>query len=425
VLLPVLLALPLGCRGTFDLDKYVTDGESGTMTSATSLDETATTVASETRADETSTDTDDTTDATATSDSTDTTDTTDTDSDCAPPLFEIGLACIGLRQSFQTGNSPTDMEVVDFSNDTVFLDLLLPGAPVSYFDGLPGGVFDDAIAVIGATGPRLASIDWDMDGLPDFVVISDGQFQFFTGEGNGNFNGGAIYVVGGHDAAFGDFDGDNDVDMVLSGPTLRGFERDGTGNLLLPSIVDIAASAQAIVAADLDGDEYTDLVLAMPSMGQIGVILVQGAWEFPNPIQTPLAEVADVAVANIDANAGLELLAVGSNGPAGVLFLGRVEAGAIMQSASYVVGGGPHALSVGDIDGDSVDDVAVANFTTQDVSVLLGEDGLLTNEFRLPGESIEDFPESIVVADLEGDGKAEIIVGMINSERVLVYGAVP
>jgi hypothetical protein len=160
-------------------------------------------------------------------------------------------------------------------------------------------------------------------------------------------------------------------------------------------------------------------------MQQVGVILRQGSWEFLNPIVWPLPQVADVAAADIDGNGSTEILAVGSQGADGVLFLGRVEAGRMLALSSYTVGGGPRALSIGDIDSDSAVDVAVANFATHDVSVLLGGDGGLTNEFRLPVESMEDFPTSIVVADIEGDGIAEIIVGMVNSERVLVYGTPP
>jgi hypothetical protein len=417
-LLPLLLALPLACRGTFDLDKYVTDGESGTMTSATSIDETATTIASETRADETTST--DTHDATATTDTTDTeTETTDTDEQCSPPNFEIGVECIGLRQVFETNKSPVDMEVADFSNDG-FLDLLLPGAPVGYHGGLPDGMFDGVIDVIGINAARLASIDWNNDVLPDILVISAQNFQFFVTDGAGGFINGPSYAPGGHEAAFGEFNDDNIVDVFVSGPTVRGFQGDNDG-VLMPPAIDLAYSAEAIVAADLNGDDDGDLLFAMPSMGQVGVILREGPWQFPNPLVWPLPQVADVAAADIDGIAGMEILAVGNQGADGVLFLGRIDAGMISGSV-YTVGGGPRALSIGEIAGDSAVDVAVANFGTHDVSVLLGGDGGLTNEFRLPVESVEDFPESIVVADIEGDGTAEIIVGMINSERVLVYG---
>jgi hypothetical protein len=246
-LLPLLLALPLGCRGTFDLDKYVTDGESGTMTTTT-LGHTATTDASETRADETTG-----MDATATTDTTDTeTETTDTDEACVPPNFEIGVECIGLRQVFQTNKSPVDMEVADFSNDG-FLDLLLPGAPVGYHGGLPDGMFDVGIDVIGINAARLASVDWNNDILPDIVAISAQNFQFFLTDGAGGFVNGTPYAPGGHEAAFGEFNDDNIVDVFVSGPTLRGFQGDNNG-VLTPAVVDLAYSAEAIVAANLDGD---------------------------------------------------------------------------------------------------------------------------------------------------------------------------
>jgi hypothetical protein len=400
-LLPVLLALPLGCRGTFDLDKYVVDDESGTASSA---DATATSNASTT--------TDETTD------STDTNTDTDTDSDCIAPLVDVGSVCIGLEQTLLTGdNAPSDIEVAEFSGDGS-LDMLVPGAPVHYFAGTPSGAFNPGVAVMGANGPGLASTDWNQDGFRDFLVISDEGFVIFTSSGGGSFAALGMIPYGGHDAVLGDFDGDGDEDVVLSGPILRGIRRDSG---MVSVAVELAYSGQGIAAGSLDGDEFFDLVLAMNSMGQLGLVLPAPEWSFPMPVPYPLSLAADVALADMDGIPGLEVIAVG--GASGQVFMGRVEGGAIVGSGSYEVGGLPRAVAIGDIDGDAINDVAVANASSHDVSVLLGQGGSLTDEIRIPVDHPDDSPESIVLADLDGDGRAEIIVGMLISNRVLVYGA--
>jgi hypothetical protein len=419
-LLPLLLTLPLGCRGTFDINQYIADGESGEMGSSADTLDSATSDASETRTDE-STDSNTTDTDTDTNTDTDTDTSTDTDAGCSVEFIEVGLTCIGLRQLLLTGSS-TDIEVAQFAGGDQLLDLLVAGAPVTSYDGLPGGMFDVGVPIISANGPRIAAADWNDDGQLDFVAISEQQFSFLLSNGLAGFTAAETHVPGGHDAVFGDFDFDGDLDIVLSGLMLRGYRNDITEIMLS---ADLANPAEAIAAGDFDGDAYPDLVLAMPSLNQIGVILPQPEWVFPDPISFPLPQVADVAVGTIDGVPGDELLAVGGARDPGVLFLGKVQGAAIMSLGTYPVGNLPKTLAVGDIDGDGFNDVAVGNYASHDVSVLLGADGLLANEIRLPVDNIEDFPQSIAVADLEGDGRAEIVVAMYNSERVLVYGAPP
>jgi hypothetical protein len=419
----LLLALPLGCRGTFDIGKYVTD-ESGTM--STDTQDTATSDASETRSDET-----DTNEATATTDDTDTdtdtnttdtdtdTDTTDTDLMCAIGTLDLGTACIGLKYTVLTGaSSPTDLALGDFDGDNV-IDLLIPGAPVSYFVGGGGAMFGEQIPVAEAAGPRLATMDWNSDGRLDFMTITDTEIEILIADGNADFAPDVTFFNGGYDGVFGDFDGDLDDDLVLTGPTVRVFVRDAND---LSELQNLGVSAEKVALADLNNDAHLDIALAMNAMGQVGVVLTDGAWGVQSLIPAPLQLAADVVVAHMDEEPTLELIAVGGN--PGQLLLARVQDGALIELATYAVGNLPRAVAAGDIDGDSANDIAVGNASSHDVSLLMGSRGQLTNEYRLPVDDLSDHPESIAVADLDNDGRAEIIVGMIGSNRVLVYGHV-
>jgi hypothetical protein len=403
----ILLALPLGCRGTFDLGQYITEGGSGEESSADTVH--ATSDASETRTDESSTGTDTNTEADT---------NTDTDIECSIETTDIGIACIGILQTLEGTNSPTDIEVGEFSGDDL-PDLLIAGVQaLSYYGGIGGGQFGGLNPIVSATGPGLASIDWNDDGRRDFAAIKDTQFQLFLSNGGGVFTPDSTTTLGGYDGVFGDFNQDGNMDIFLSGPLVQGFlNTNGT----LMQAYDLGFESEGITTGQLDEDDYPDLVFAMPTMDQITVILTLPEWNFSSVIQAPLPLAADVAVANIDGVPGDELIAVG--GEDGVLFLGRVQGAAIVELVQLPVGGLPRAVAVGDIDGDSMIDAAVGNASTHDVSLLLNEGVLLTNEIRLPVDNPNDSPESIVVADLDGDGQAEIIVGMISSNRVLVYGA--
>jgi hypothetical protein len=411
-LLPLLLVLPLGCRGTFDLDKYVADAESGTASSADTVEATATSNTGTTTLDESST-TDDTTDTTETETETG----TDTDAECMIGLTDIGSACIGLKQLLLTGaGMPTDIEVADFTNDG-WLDLLVPGGPVNYFEGLDGGMFGDQIPLIGTSGTALASVYWNDDNFRDLLVINLTDIKPLFSDGTGGFDSAAPYAYGGYDAEFADLDGDAIEDIVLTGTLLRGLKRNGDELIEAYSSM---SPAQGLVIANLDDNPSLEIAVAANATNQVIVFLTDGAWGPTGEIQIPFPLVADVAVADVAANVGLELLAVG--GQAGELKVLNVQGMAVQETGVFAVGDLPRAVATGDINGDGITDVAVANASSHDVSVLLGERVFLTNEFRLPVDDPNDSPMSIVVADLDNDSYAEIIVGMTNTNRVLVYG---
>jgi hypothetical protein len=419
-LLPLLLALPLGCRGTFDLGKYVADAESGTATTdANTTDGTATTDASATTLD--SSTTDDATDTTsAETETADTeTETTDTDAECLPPLTDVGGACIGLKQTLLTLHAPTDIEVADFSNDNV-LDLLVSGFPVSYYGGSDGGAFTDQLPIIGSAGSALAAVDWNDDNHLDVLVIDEATIRiwFSTLAGGGAFDGGTQHMYGGHDAVFANLDADEFEDIILTGPILFGLQR--MNDDLLTNLMTVL-QAQGLVVADLDLNPGPDIALALNGMGKILVIPTDGAWNFGAQMEIAFPLAADVAVADLDALEGFELIAVGGDVP-GQLMVLKVNGAVLEQVTSFVVGDLPRAVAVGDINSDSLTDVAVGNASSHNVSILLGEDGGLTNAYSLPVDDSNDVPESIEVADLDNDSYAEIIVGMIGSNRVLVYG---
>jgi hypothetical protein len=413
-LLSVLLALPLGCRGTFDLGQYASDGGSTDTNNAETMDGSATGDASETRF-ETGTDTDTNTDTNTETDTD--TDTTDTDMGCSVGTTDIGTACIGVIQILDGTNPPTDIEVADFSGDDL-PDLLIAGLQaVSYHGGL-GGEFGVSIPIIGAAGPRLASVDWNNDGRLDFAPINDEQFQLFLSAGDGIFTPGLTTTLGGYDAVFGDFNQDNLIDAFLSGPTVQGFLNT---NGVLMQAYDVGDSSEGIAAGDLDDDGDLDIVFAMPTMDQIGGLLTMSDWNFSILSKASLSLANDLAVADVDGIPGDEVIAVG--GDPGQLFVGKLEGGAITQVGIFPVGTLPRAIALGDIDGDGTIDAAVGNASSHDVSVVVGVGGPMINEVRLPIYDPIDNPESIAVADLDGDDQAEIIVGMISSDRVIVYGA--
>src|SRR6266851_2174943 len=101
-----------------------------------------------------------------------------------------------------------------------------------------------------------------------------------------------------------------------------------------------------------------------------------------------------------------------------------IAAAAQAQDVSFIArrdfdaGRDPRSVAVGDFNGDGVQDLAVANFGSNDVSVLLGNgDGT----FQAPRNfGAGSFPDSVVVGDFNGDGVQDLAVANEGSANVSV-----
>ncbi|MBW2696044.1 MAG: VCBS repeat-containing protein [Deltaproteobacteria bacterium] len=104
----------------------------------------------------------------------------------------------------------------------------------------------------------------------------------------------------------------------------------------------------------------------------------------------------------------LAALVVASEAGAGALFLGQ----------KFPAGDGPQSVAVADLDGDTVPDLVTSNLHTDDVSVLLGNgDGTFQAAASFaPGNR----PLSVAVADLDGDTVPDLVTSNYSSDEVSV-----
>jgi hypothetical protein len=113
---------------------------------------------------------------------------------------------------------------------------------------------------------------------------------------------------------------------------------------------------------------------------------------------------ADLAVANF-ASDNVSVL-IGNGG------------GGFAAPANFAVGDGPSSVAVGDFDGDGHADLAVANYFSDNVSVLIGNGG---GGFAAPANfAVGSLPSSVAVGDFNGDGHADLAVANSLSDNVSV-----
>jgi hypothetical protein len=183
-------------------------------------------------------------------------------------------------------------------------------------------------------------------------------------------------------------------------------------------------TVSAVAVADVNGDGMPDLIAANVcfsstdcTKGSVGVLLGNGDGTF-QPAVTYLAarDIDAVAVADVNGDGKPDLVVATpcgnlgcTQGSVGVL-LGNGN-GTFQAVVNYGSGGeGPQSVSVADVSGDGRADLVVANYDSGTVGVLLGNgDGTFqpavsyTVGFYLSGVNF------VAVGDVNGDGKPDLI----------------
>jgi len=85
----------------------------------------------------------------------------------------------------------------------------------------------------------------------------------------------------------------------------------------------------------------------------------------------------------------------------------------------YTTGSYPNAVAIGNINGDTVPDMAVANYNANTVSVFINS-GTGTS-FAKTDYTTGSAPRSVAIGDLTGDGQADLIVGNSSSNTISVF----
>jgi FG-GAP-like repeat len=295
--------------------------------------------------------------------------------------------------------------------------------------------FSTSSATAGREPWDVAAGDLNGDGTPDLVVAdyAADTVSVLLGNGDGSFQGPVDYPAGvePHGLALGDLNGDGKPDVVVTdwgGKTVDELLNTGGGTLAPAVAFTVGVEPSVPVIGDFNGDGKPDVAVTIYGASTVGVLLGNGDGTFQ-----PLTSYAtganaeavtagdfngdgrpDLAVANWGGNSVSVLLGNGDG-----TFQTRVDYSVGAPSAAFPASPAhPHAIVVADLNGDGYADLAVANWGGNSVSVLLGKgDGTFALGGRYnPGWTAAD----LAVADFNGDGVPDLAVVSRGNDTVSV-----
>jgi hypothetical protein len=272
----------------------------------------------------------------------------------------------------------------------------------------------------------LAAADFDADGDPDIWMSTQQGLEVIENLGGAGFSPPKLVL---EDPTLGsltpaDFNGDGAVDLVSvsfegRGATLLVNRGGGIPDATPLDAVAAGPLNTAPIAADLDGNEFADLVLAGNSPRQATILL--------DPARTPPGprRIIDLGrnpfqllARDLDGD-GLDDILAASSEPGSVsVVLNRGGEGFGAPAHTAVGAASVHLVAAGDFSGDGLPDVVVAGASVLTLHLLLNDGrGRLS---ATPARALEEQPQSMLVGDFDGDTRDDL--ALLSFQRGALIG---
>ena len=292
----------------------------------------------------------------------------------------------------------------------------------------------------GSGAVSVATADFNGDGKPDLVVGNryDDTASILLNTTTSDtapltFGPQGTFGVGGDpfSAAVGDFNGDGKPDIAIdnsSGQSISVLLNRTARGSAIPAIgaqatFSINGYSTSVAVGDINGDGKPDLIAVNNSGSSVAVLLNLAVASDAFPTFAPAqvfptgSKPTYVTVADVNGDGKPDLVLTNFLGNSVSVLLNTTPAGAAIPTfatqQTIAVGTKPRFLTVADVNGDGRPDLIVTNTADNTVSVLLNTTA--PGAMTLTWAAQKTFatgtnPVSVAAADVNGDGKPDLIV---------------
>ncbi len=318
-------------------------------------------------------------------------------------------------------NHDGTLDLVSVSSKTDTVNVQLGRGDGTFFNPVTfpaGGRFPIALSLV----------DLNNDGNLDVVTVTKNSsvVSVLLGDGTGHFSSPSANKIPGMSGPISirtaDLDGDGNQDVVTVNATTKNItvlRGDGTGHFFpAMNFATHGKNPRDIALGDFDGDGFVDAVVANSASHNISYLPgLPGATFGPAVLfRTEGGKPVALTVGDFNSDGHLDV-AVANNGAKFISVLIGSGLGGSLEFRSqiqvdYPTRSRPQAISVGDFNYDGKLDLVVSNLYGHDISVLLGNDN---GTFSAPydfttGHHGRRNPQSIMVADINGDGLDDLLI---------------
>ncbi|GEM_PF-6229553 len=268
----------------------------------------------------------------------------------------------------------------------------------------------------------------DADAHLDLLIANYNSDNVYVmpGNGDGTFGTTSSFAVGNGPVmaiATGEYNGDNIPDIATANWYAGTFSillgnGDGTFGTATHTSLGSGSYPRSIASGDLDGNGWTDLVVACERTDNVAIVLRSGSASFASPVFIAAGTNPNfVVITDCNGNGKLDLVISNGDSPSITVHLGNGD-GTFAAPISYSVSQKPYCVTTGDFNGDGITDIAAAISVSSKAAVLLGNG---SGSFGTPVYyDIGTFPYFIITADINRDDDLDLIVANGQSDNISI-----